>query len=58
MTTTRITHATPAGGYAHTPHRDWETYDGKIFTKTEYDQGCRDIASQLVDNSSYINVYI
>jgi hypothetical protein len=24
VTTTRITHATPAATYAHTPHRDWE----------------------------------
>lgn len=24
ITTTRITHATPACTYAHTPHRDWE----------------------------------
>ncbi|MBD3731072.1 MAG: alkaline phosphatase, partial [Sphingomonadales bacterium] len=24
VTTTRITHATPAAGYAHTPQRDWE----------------------------------
>ncbi len=25
VTTTRVTHATPAGVYAHTPHRDWES---------------------------------
>ncbi|CAL1549090.1 unnamed protein product, partial [Lymnaea stagnalis] len=25
VTTTRLTHATPAGAYAHCPNRDWET---------------------------------
>lgn len=24
VTTTRVTHASPAGTYAHTAHRDWE----------------------------------
>lgn len=27
VTTARITHATPGATYAHTPHRDWETYE-------------------------------
>ena len=47
MTTTRITHATPAGTYAHVANRDWEddyaqTFDG-VDTAT-----CDDIAEQLV----------
>ena len=29
VTTTRITHATPAGAYAHTANRDWE-HDGQL----------------------------
>jgi alkaline phosphatase len=29
VTTTRITHATPAANYAHTPNRDWE-YAGQL----------------------------
>jgi alkaline phosphatase len=29
VTTTRITHATPASNYAHTPNRDWE-YAGQL----------------------------
>lgn len=58
VTTTRITHATPAGAFAHAASRDWEVFDGKVFSKKEYDAGCRDIASQLIDNSSYINVYL
>ncbi|GAU92362.1 hypothetical protein RvY_04453 [Ramazzottius varieornatus] len=47
VTTTRITHATPAGTYAHTPNRDWE-YDGEI---PAADRGrCKDIATQLIDS--------
>lgn len=30
VTTTRVTHATPAGVYAHTPDRDWEC-DSQVF---------------------------
>ncbi len=44
--TARITHATPAGAYAHTPNRNWES------SATTPDDaqalGCQDIASQLV----------
>ncbi len=47
VTTTRITHATPASTYAHTPERDWE-----VDSKTPQDaikNGCKDIARQLVE---------
>lgn len=47
VTTTRITHATPAALYAHEPARDWEATDRSWpveFRKT----GCVDIAAQLV----------
>ncbi|MBT8142224.1 MAG: alkaline phosphatase [Gammaproteobacteria bacterium] len=40
IATTRITHATPASAFAHVAHRDWEA---------QAPQGCKDIASQLVD---------
>lgn len=48
ITTTRITHATPAGTYAKTPNRDWECDSDvpepfKVFVK--------DIARQLVEDS-------
>jgi alkaline phosphatase len=56
VTSTRITHATPAGAYAHTPDRDWEAYDGKIFREQESSAGCKDIAAQLIDDNSFINV--
>ncbi len=46
VTTTRITHATPAAAFAHTPHRDWEN-DVQLGKAAE--QGCKDIADQLVN---------
>jgi alkaline phosphatase len=56
VTTTRITHATPAAAYANVPNRRWESYDGRDFSFKEYIEGCSDIASQLLINNSYINV--
>lgn len=47
VSTARITHATPASVYAHTPHRDWEN-DGSI-PETERGKGCVDIATQLTN---------
>ncbi len=47
VTTTRITHATPAGAYAHSPDRDWE--DSSTLPEAALAQGCRDIARQLVE---------
>lgn len=44
VTTTRLTHATPAGLYAHTPYRDWE---GDQDFKDGEGKGCTDIARQL-----------
>lgn len=49
VTTTKVTHATPAGTYAHVANRDWEddyaqSFDG-VDTTT-----CDDIAEQLVLN--------
>ncbi|MEO1969230.1 MAG: alkaline phosphatase [Sphingomonadaceae bacterium] len=47
VTTTRLTHATPAAVFAHSSDRDWEA-DGDI-PAAQRGQGCRDIAAQLVD---------
>ena len=47
ITTTRITHATPASTYAHTPYRDWEG-DENMSAEAKA-EGCIDIARQLVD---------
>ena len=46
VTTTRITHATPAALYSHTPNRDWEA-------DSWYQNECKDIkdiAKQLIEN--------
>ena len=47
VTTTRITHATPAANYSHVPERDWE--DDSSMPATAITAGCRDIARQLVE---------
>ena len=47
ISTARITHATPAATYAHTPQRDWEAdSDMPVAAKSA---GCLDIARQLVE---------
>jgi alkaline phosphatase len=45
VSTARITHATPAAMYAHTPHRDWEG-DANMPPEA-IAAGCKDIAQQL-----------
>lgn len=47
VTTTRVTHASPSGAYAHVAHRNWEC-DSDV-AKDSIHQ-CQDIASQLVLN--------
>jgi alkaline phosphatase len=47
VTTTRITHATPAATYGHLPERNWEV-DSEI-PAAERAKGCKDFAAQLVD---------
>ena len=47
ITTTRITHATPAATYAHTAGRDWES-DADL-SQSAANAGCVDIARQLVE---------
>jgi len=46
VTTTRLTHATPATVYAHAASRDWE--DDTALTDEAREAGCADIASQLL----------
>ena len=47
VSTARITHATPAGAYAHSPNRNWES---STSTPDEAEAlGCKDIALQLVE---------
>ncbi|MDN5865425.1 MAG: alkaline phosphatase [Gammaproteobacteria bacterium] len=47
VTTTRITHATPAATYGHLPERGWEV-DSEMPGKA-LAAGCTDFAAQLVD---------
>lgn len=47
VTTTTVTHATPAACYAHVPHRDWEN-DAALPTAAR-EAGFPDIARQLVE---------
>src|SRR5690606_39008909 len=47
VTTARLTHATPAATYAHSPDRNWES-DAQL-PEAARAEGCRDIASQLLD---------
>uniref|UniRef100_A0A146KZL8 alkaline phosphatase n=1 Tax=Lygus hesperus TaxID=30085 RepID=A0A146KZL8_LYGHE len=46
VTNTRITHATPGAGYAHSAHRDWEC-DADL---PEDAKACKDIARQLFED--------
>ena len=45
VTTTRLTHATPASVFAHSPERDWES--DRYLPEADWALGCRDIAYQL-----------
>lgn len=47
VTTSSVTHATPAATYAHTPNRDWES-DAQL-PEAASAAGCRDIARQLIE---------
>ncbi len=47
VSTARLTHATPAATYAHTPNRDWES-DAEMSADAKT-QGCKDIARQLIE---------
>jgi alkaline phosphatase len=47
VTTTRITHATPAAMYAHSPEREWES--DALLPEAARAAGCVDIARQLIE---------
>ena len=51
VTTTRVTHATPAAAYAHSQNRKWESnVDQTIINGTFSETDCKDIALQLIEN--------
>ena len=47
VTTTRLTHATPATLYAHSAERNWE--NDRFLSDAARQQGCQDIAHQLIE---------
>lgn len=47
VSTARITHATPAGAYAHTPDRNWE--NSSTMPAEARAAGCKDIALQMLE---------
>ncbi|UTW47816.1 alkaline phosphatase [Bacterioplanoides sp. SCSIO 12839] len=49
VTSARITHATPAAAYAHSPERDWEA-DSDLTAEAQQ-HGCKDIAWQLINKA-------
>jgi len=57
VTTTRVTHASPAGTYAHIANRDWEN-DVEIASDGENPASCADIAKQLVLNDPGKNIKV
>ncbi|NVJ69523.1 MAG: alkaline phosphatase [Alphaproteobacteria bacterium] len=48
VSTARLTHATPAAVYAHSPSREWEV-DSQLPAEAK-ENGCRDIAAQILDS--------
>ncbi|CAB1443495.1 unnamed protein product [Pleuronectes platessa] len=48
VTTTRVQHASPGANYAHTANRGW--YSDAELTEEAVQNGCRDIAHQLINN--------
>jgi alkaline phosphatase len=53
VTTTRVTHATPAATYAKSADRDWE--DPSEMPQSAIDAGCQDIATQFIAYQSNLN---
>ncbi|XP_078375666.1 alkaline phosphatase-like isoform X2 [Oculina patagonica] len=49
VTTTRVTHATPASAYAYSADRGWESDDDKLDEALDDASACKDIALQLVE---------
>jgi alkaline phosphatase len=58
VTTTRVTHATPAGAYAHSANRYWEDDYAQSFDGVDSNTYCDDIAEQLVLNSPGKNLKV
>ena len=58
VTTTHVTHATPAAAYAHSPERDWES-DAAMATADDLCKAkVKDIASQLIEDTPNTNIKV
>lgn len=57
MTTTRVTHASPAGVYAHVANRDWED-DTEVLGSGKNPASCRDIAYQAIHGQTGSNLNV
>lgn len=55
VTNTRITHATPAALYGHSPSRYWED-DSKVPPPSR--KSCKDLARQLIENDPGRNINV
>lgn len=55
VTTTRVTHATPAAMYAHSPSRYWEN---DIKVPLQHRKLCKDIARQLIEDDPGRNLNV
>ncbi|XP_035216289.1 alkaline phosphatase, tissue-nonspecific isozyme-like, partial [Stegodyphus dumicola] len=51
VTTTRVTHATPAAMYAHSANRYWESDDKLAKDVGDSKSDCKDIARQLIEDN-------
>lgn len=58
VTTTRITHATPAAVYGHAWSRNWEGADRAYPAEAAKASGCPDLARQLVDFNGGLDVVL
>ncbi|CAH1108438.1 unnamed protein product [Psylliodes chrysocephalus] len=57
VTTTRVTHASPAGVYAHTAYRHWES-DSDVLDSHLNPKVCVDIATQLILGKTGQNLHV
>lgn len=62
VTTTRVTHATPAALYAHSASRYWESDDRMMSNHSDNNvknsEFCKDIARQLIEDEPGKNLNV
>ena len=58
VTSTRVTHATPASLYAHSADRDWECWHHLEYAGVQDRPEVEDIAYQLMNNEPGVNIKV